>query len=175
MFARKTPIGLHNLFRYLMGRFLTGRDVAVTEVQWWAGQYGLELVALEPCRIPSANVLRQFPFRAHERAEHRYFEISAIDLDHVRHSGVARVYREMEIAAGLSQTVQVVWLASEQLNWRARPPRRTAGLPHDHAQGWYIDPARAHELRWYSSGRPTDLVKDGATESRDPPVSPPAP
>ena len=35
---------------------------------------------------------------------------------------------------------------------------------------WYTDHTGAHELRWYSVGTATELVKDGAIESRDPPV-----
>jgi hypothetical protein len=37
------------------------------------------------------------------------------------------------------------------------------------AEGWYSDPSGAHEARWYSEGRPTALVRDGTTESHDPP------
>ncbi len=35
-------------------------------------------------------------------------------------------------------------------------------------EGWYEDPARRHEYRWFSAGTPTDLVRDGAGTSRDP-------
>src|SRR5215469_10129724 len=119
---------------------------------------------LEPCGMPPPYVLRQIRYTS-PPAEHRYFKITAIDADHVRRSGVARVDGGIEIVGGVDQTVQFVWLTSEQLNWRTRPPRRTAELPHDRAQGWYIDPTREHELRWYSAGTPTELVKDGAIES----------
>jgi hypothetical protein len=37
------------------------------------------------------------------------------------------------------------------------------------AQGWQPDPLRRHEERWISAGEPTDLVRDGAQESHDPP------
>ena len=36
------------------------------------------------------------------------------------------------------------------------------------AQGWYPDPARRHELRWFSAGEPMGLVRDGGVEGRDP-------
>jgi hypothetical protein len=36
------------------------------------------------------------------------------------------------------------------------------------AQGWYADPTGRHELRWFSAGRATPLVKDGTAESREP-------
>jgi len=163
MAARKIPVRLRNLFRRP-----ARQDVTVWKVQWWAEQYGMEVVALEPCGMPPPYVLRQIRYTS-PPAEHRYFKITAIDADHVRRSGVARVDGGIEIVGGVDQTVQFVWLTSEQLNWRTRPPRRTAELPHDRAQGWYIDPTRGHELRWYSAGTPTDLVKDGAIESRDPP------
>lgn len=34
-------------------------------------------------------------------------------------------------------------------------------------EGWYEDPARRHQYRWFSDGLPTDLVKDDRTTSRD--------
>lgn len=37
------------------------------------------------------------------------------------------------------------------------------------AQGWYLDPFDVHERRWFSDGRPTDLVRDGAVEAHDAP------
>ena len=167
-----TLVLFFNLFRRP-----TGRDIAVYHVQCWAGRNELEVISLEPCGCPPYDVLRYFPpsIVPREQSAHRYFQIGAIDVDHVRRRGVARVYNETEMVDGMDVTVHVAWLTSEQLDWRARPPRPTAELPHGHAQGWYTDPTRAHELRWYSAGRPTDLVKDGAVESRDPPPSPVAP
>jgi len=155
----------------------TNRDITVANVQSWAGRHEVEVIDLERCGMPPSDVLRYFPrsIVPREQSAHRYFQISAIDIDHVRRWGVARVYNQMEIVDGMDVTVQVVWLTSEQLDWRARPPRRTAELPHGRAQGWYTDPTRTHELRWYSAGTATDLVKDGAIESRDPPPSPAAP
>ncbi|HXW34202.1 MAG TPA: hypothetical protein VEJ87_06440 [Acidimicrobiales bacterium] len=38
----------------------------------------------------------------------------------------------------------------------------------DALEGWYTDPYGVHEARWMSVGRPTDLVRDGETEARDP-------
>jgi hypothetical protein len=35
-------------------------------------------------------------------------------------------------------------------------------------EGWYEDPARRHEYRWFSAGTPTELVRDGSGTSRDP-------
>lgn len=35
-------------------------------------------------------------------------------------------------------------------------------------EGWYEDPTSRHEWRWFSVGRPTDLVRDGKQKSRDP-------
>ena len=29
------------------------------------------------------------------------------------------------------------------------------------AEGWYVDPYRRHNARWFSNGTPTDLVCDG--------------
>ena len=37
------------------------------------------------------------------------------------------------------------------------------------AQGWYRDPYRVHEDRYFSDGRPTKLVRDGEAEDYDPP------
>jgi hypothetical protein len=35
------------------------------------------------------------------------------------------------------------------------------------AEGWYDDPTGRHELRWFSAGCPTDLIRDAGIESRD--------
>jgi hypothetical protein len=37
------------------------------------------------------------------------------------------------------------------------------------AEGWYEDPYRVHEYRWFSVGKPSSLVRDGLTESNEPP------
>jgi hypothetical protein len=37
------------------------------------------------------------------------------------------------------------------------------------ACGWYRDPFRRHEDRYFSDGHPTKLVRDGRRESFDPP------
>lgn len=36
-------------------------------------------------------------------------------------------------------------------------------------EGWCPDPLGRHESRWLSSGKPTDLVRDGGLESHDEP------
>jgi hypothetical protein len=33
---------------------------------------------------------------------------------------------------------------------------------------WFEDPSTRHDWRWFSQGRPTDLVRDGEQESHDP-------
>ena len=38
-----------------------------------------------------------------------------------------------------------------------------------HEEGWYQDPYRTHEDRWYSDGNPTKLVRDEGVECFDPP------
>jgi len=43
------------------------------------------------------------------------------------------------------------------------------------AQGWYRDPYRLHEDRYFSQGMPTKLVRDGQRESYDPPPDQPPP
>jgi len=40
-------------------------------------------------------------------------------------------------------------------------------------EGWYSDPYRAHEHRWFSDGTPTALVRDQETTSKDPPPDTP--
>ena len=37
------------------------------------------------------------------------------------------------------------------------------------AQGWYRDPYKVHEDRYFSDGQPTKLVRDGGEQSYDPP------
>jgi hypothetical protein len=41
------------------------------------------------------------------------------------------------------------------------------------AEGWYRDPYLVHEDRWFSSGQPTQLVRDGGVEAYDPPPAGP--
>ena len=36
-------------------------------------------------------------------------------------------------------------------------------------EGWYSDPYRVHEHRWFSNGTPTDLVRDQGSTSQDAP------
>ena len=43
------------------------------------------------------------------------------------------------------------------------------------AQGWYRDPYRDHEDRYFSQGRPTKLVRDQRRESYDAPPDLPVP
>ena len=43
------------------------------------------------------------------------------------------------------------------------------------AEGWYQDPFGVHEQRWMSRGQPTKLVRDGGSESYDPPPDLPLP
>jgi hypothetical protein len=40
------------------------------------------------------------------------------------------------------------------------------------AEGWFPDPFGRHEQRWFSAGSPSALVRDGDTESADPPPAP---
>jgi hypothetical protein len=42
-------------------------------------------------------------------------------------------------------------------------------VPSRELQGWYEDPFRLHEARYFSAGQPTKLVKDGNVESYDEP------
>ena len=149
---------------------LTGRCRASLEV--WAMENGMEIIMLKPCRRPPYSVAEQFPHGIMMMGNNRYFRITAIDPDHVRRSGVARVHTEKGPSFDAEQVIDIAWLTSEQLNWRDRSARRSTEPPHDHAEGWYTDHTGAHELRWYSAGTPTDRVKDGAIESRDPPGLP---
>jgi hypothetical protein len=161
------------------------RGRAAIGLRQWAEEEGVEIAALKPCGRPPDFVVEQFPPRAAGglglglftpvwyRRPFRYFEITTIDADHVRRSGVARVGSEIHnYEVDLERTVDFVWFTSEQLDWRDRPPRRSAQPPGARGEGWCADHTGAHELRWYSLGTPTDLVKDGAIEGRDPPASP---
>ncbi len=38
--------------------------------------------------------------------------------------------------------------------------------------GWYRDPFETHQMRWFSDGVPTDLVRDEDVEAYEPPPSP---
>jgi hypothetical protein len=46
---------------------------------------------------------------------------------------------------------------------------------HPTAEGWYRDPYGVHEHRWFSSGQPTKLVRDGGVEASDDPPAEPMP
>ena len=37
------------------------------------------------------------------------------------------------------------------------------------AEGWYVDPFARHELRWFSDGTPTALVRDAGVDGHDEP------
>jgi hypothetical protein len=41
------------------------------------------------------------------------------------------------------------------------------------AEGWYVDPYGVHEVRWFSDGSATALVRDGVVEAHDPPPDAP--
>jgi len=156
------PFILWDLFRSL-----TGRGRTSFEIRQWAEQRSVEIVALRPCGRPP-NSVAHFPQSVPRNF--RFFQIAVIDSDHVRRSGVARVHDDPGARYDSEPLIDFVWLTAEQLDWRDRPPRRSAELPHDRAEGWYTDPTGAHELRWYSVASPTDLVRDGTIESRDPPA-----
>jgi hypothetical protein len=40
-------------------------------------------------------------------------------------------------------------------------------MTHTVKEGWYEDPARRHQYRWFSDGTPTDLVRNGGKTFRD--------
>ncbi len=40
-------------------------------------------------------------------------------------------------------------------------------------EGWYSDPYRVHDHRWFSDGTPTALVRDRGATSQDPPPETP--
>jgi hypothetical protein len=45
-------------------------------------------------------------------------------------------------------------------------------MAHDTIEGWYLDPFKVHEARWFSDGTPTALVRDrDGVESYDQPPS----
>jgi hypothetical protein len=45
-------------------------------------------------------------------------------------------------------------------------------MAHDTIEGWYLDPFKVHEARWFSDGIPTALVRDkGGVESYEQPPS----
>ncbi len=48
-------------------------------------------------------------------------------------------------------------------------PDHEIGGQKNRAEGWYEDPYRVHEARWFSMGTATKLVRDGDIESSDPP------
>lgn len=64
-------------------------------------------------------------------------------------------------------------LRNERLSARIRDHRDPKVTTARGAQGWYEDPYGIHQDRWFSSGKPSNLVRDGGVESRDlPPGTP---
>ena len=55
----------------------------------------------------------------------------------------------------------------------SEPPSVESVGTTEEAEGWFEDPYRIHRQRWFSAGSATGLVRDGATESTDPPPDEP--
>lgn len=146
------------------------------DVRAWARSQDQLVVHLRRIRRPGAAVRRPFGSGLSELLfDHRYYAITTIDGDHVRRTGVARARDAIPDTFVAEPPVEVVWLGAEQLDWRDRPPRRALPAADGAAQGWCADHTGRHEQRWYSSGAATEVVRDGASESRDPLPGPPAP
>jgi hypothetical protein len=47
--------------------------------------------------------------------------------------------------------------------------RHTGAVDYGALQGWHADPFGLHEMRYFSSGRPTKLVRDGTVDAYDEP------
>ncbi|WP_433382645.1 hypothetical protein ACQPZX_19385 [Actinoplanes sp. CA-142083] len=100
-----------------------------------------------------------------------FYLVEAVDSQHVRRKGRVRVDHKVVAAFSVydDAAVTVTWLDGRQLDWRDQAPRAGPPPPDGSAQGWHADPTGRHELRWYSAGTPTSLVKDGAAEGHDTP------
>ena len=55
--------------------------------------------------------------------------------------------------------------------WTSRFGSSRTAVADRGLQGWYEDTFRLHEARYFSGGRPTNLVRDGGNESYDEPPS----
>jgi hypothetical protein len=64
-------------------------------------------------------------------------------------------------------------LRNERLSARIRDHRDPRVTTTQGAQGWYEDPYRTLQDRWFSGGKPSALVRDGEVESKDPPPDTP--
>jgi uncharacterized membrane protein YdbT with pleckstrin-like domain len=71
--------------------------------------------------------------------------------------------REVEEAARLVTELTAL-SRSARLRERGSP---SASGPDDAPSGWYPDPARRHELRYWHEGRWTEQVADGGRRSAD--------
>ncbi len=49
----------------------------------------------------------------------------------------------------------------------------TGGVVGGTPEGWCTDPYQRHEARWMSQGKPSELVRDGTAEGRDPVLAEP--
>lgn len=169
MEGRQNPVPARRLRDHHAARFLTEgqwsacatfsgaspQDLILDQVRWWAQQYDLDVIALERCGIPPYDILLRMPDVV--PAEHHFFQVTAIDPDHVRRWGVARVHDVTHIIDGTDETVQVVWLTTEQLDWETLPagarssgrmPARKAGVTIRLAPTSCAGTPQAHRRTW---------------------------
>ena len=97
----------------------------------------------------------------------RYFDVVAVNERFVEFTGTARVHGKLQ-RPNLDEWIEVRWDTRRQLS----PPQKTVTGDENpsNAEGWYPDVSGRHEQRWYSMGTPTELVRDGAVEGKDPPT-----
>jgi hypothetical protein len=134
------------------------------EVRRWAEDNGYRLLSVQ--RTRSADPWPGAPWQGPLRGP-RYYQVRVVDESHVEREGTVRVGDEWS-AAMPDTPVSVRWLSAQQLDWRGQPPRGDVAPQDGTAEGWYRDPSGSHEQRWFSAGKPTDLIRDGAVEGHDP-------
>ena len=104
-----------------------------------------------------------------------YLKFRVKDVDQVEREGIARIFTRSDWGPyanplnATGQPVEVRWLSERQRDWRDEAPSPFLHqAPTDGtAEGWYGDPTGRRERRWFSAGRMTSLVRDGAIETRE--------
>jgi hypothetical protein len=118
------------------------------ELDQWATANGYRIVSVKP-----ATRVGRFPLGT-------LFDLTVVDQQSIERSGIAR------IPSNIGHPVAVKWRSARQLDWRRHGSRASWSDGPSSAQGWCADPTGRHEQRWFSAGEPTNLVRDGGTETR---------
>src|SRR5215472_5303182 len=90
-------------------------------------------------------------------------------LDSPRGSSGRRVSSDSTHCRSSFHPAELERIVQRLLTVASASHRHTDGVAARELQGWHPDPFRLHEMRYFSVGRPTKLVRDGRVEAYDEP------